>query len=625
MFTVPNVSLAKEQSNPNIYLIVGDTKFWITDPAEFDALGFQWSKVLTVGDGALSHFKNNILHSLVLTRPSEVFFDWAADPGDFNNRPFSHQGGDGKYYANTQPSENLLRHDVLVAGWLYGTRTLDTNQTDVGVYWRCQAAPEINTDGFGAPTVEDMHYNLVLDATFLDRVYGPDGLSTALTGASYPGNPVATHLPFADGSQVTFNSWILPGTDQDLHCELNTWHVNNAGHSFATWTEGRGAPPADWVSPLPADIDPDAWYPFDVHDPEGTGAVLQPLTYVVIRGSLWQDGEHGTFGSSPWDFGNTIGHSGYPELHPVDWIARCAPPQVNAAVTTTWMAVTGTSTASGHVWLYPQTSSGPLPDGQPLLRPAPGRWLEVREVQQQFDKRITNPPGMTVSVTYQAASPPPGTITNTNAAWYVSASADHFDVTLTAYASPQPFQEIRVKASWLVGWREVSGLDNVLVDDFPLPAGAIMDADNDSWTWVTANPTPFHGSQAHQSAAATGMHRHYFTRGKPLAEIAATDELFSMVYLDPLNPPDQVMLQWAAEVWYCAYWGADRIVFPKPVKTSVYMGPLPFSGEWVRLEVPASTLGLGGKSVTGMAFTLFNGKATWDYAGVFTPPPRNLT
>jgi hypothetical protein len=50
------------------------------------------------------------------------------------------------------------------------------------------------------------------------------------------------------------------------------------------------------------------------------------------------------------------------------------------------------------------------------------------------------------------------------------------------------------------------------------------------------------------------------------------------------------------------------------------MGPLPFSGEWVRLEVPASTLGLAGKSVTGISFALCNGQATWDCAGVFVLP-----
>jgi hypothetical protein len=47
------------------------------------------------------------------------------------------------------------------------------------------------------------------------------------------------------------------------------------------------------------------------------------------------------------------------------------------------------------------------------------------------------------------------------------------------------------------------------------------------------------------------------------------------------------------------------------------MGPLPPTGEWVRLEVPAQAVGLGGGAVNvdDMAFTLFGGSATWDYAG----------
>jgi hypothetical protein len=35
----------------------------------------------------------------------------------------------------------------------------------------------------------------------------------------------------------------------------------------------------------------------------------------------------------------------------------------------------------------------------------------------------------------------------------------------------------------------------------------------------------------------------------------------------------------------------------------------------VRLEVPAATVGLEGRIVGGMAFTLFDGTATWDRAG----------
>ena len=45
------------------------------------------------------------------------------------------------------------------------------------------------------------------------------------------------------------------------------------------------------------------------------------------------------------------------------------------------------------------------------------------------------------------------------------------------------------------------------------------------------------------------------------------------------------------------------------------MGPLPPAGQWLRLEVPVELVGLEGREITGMAFTLWNGRATWDRAG----------
>ena len=52
------------------------------------------------------------------------------------------------------------------------------------------------------------------------------------------------------------------------------------------------------------------------------------------------------------------------------------------------------------------------------------------------------------------------------------------------------------------------------------------------------------------------------------------------------------------------------------------MGALPPTGQWVRLEVPASLVGLEGRTLNGMAFSLVNGRATWDHAGKYagTPP-----
>jgi hypothetical protein len=45
------------------------------------------------------------------------------------------------------------------------------------------------------------------------------------------------------------------------------------------------------------------------------------------------------------------------------------------------------------------------------------------------------------------------------------------------------------------------------------------------------------------------------------------------------------------------------------------MGTLPATGQWVRLSVPAAQVGLEGRTLNGMAYTLYGGRATWDYAG----------
>lgn len=77
------------------------------------------------------------------------------------------------------------------------------------------------------------------------------------------------------------------------------------------------------------------------------------------------------------------------------------------------------------------------------------------------------------------------------------------------------------------------------------------------------------------------------------------------------------MLQWNDGGWNArAYWGANLVNWGWDGTASRrYMGPLPATGQWVRLEVPASAVGLEGKTLNGMAFTLYDGKAIWDKAG----------
>ena len=157
------------------------------------------------------------------------------------------------------------------------------------------------------------------------------------------------------------------------------------------------------------------------------------------------------------------------------------------------------------------------------------------------------------------------------------------------------------------------------VDD-SVPTGATQTGD-ESWTWVSSNPTPYSGALAHQSALVGGVHQHYFYGASATLAVAVGDTLIAYVYLDPANPPSEVMLQWNDGSWeHRAYWGANLIGFGADGTVSRrYMGTLPPTGKWVRLAVPAVQVGLEGRTLNGMAFTLYGGRATWDYAWKSSP------
>ncbi|MEK7391042.1 MAG: Ig-like domain-containing protein, partial [Fibrobacterota bacterium] len=144
--------------------------------------------------------------------------------------------------------------------------------------------------------------------------------------------------------------------------------------------------------------------------------------------------------------------------------------------------------------------------------------------------------------------------------------------------------------------------------DDALPANAGASASGgDGWNWVTASPAPFSGTKAHQSNIVAGLHEHAFNWAAPLA-VAAGDILVTHVYLDPANLPSQIMLSFAADNWeHRAYWGANQISNGTNGTASRFrVGDRPAAGQWVRLE---------GKSVQGMSFSLYNGRATFDLTG----------
>ncbi len=168
--------------------------------------------------------------------------------------------------------------------------------------------------------------------------------------------------------------------------------------------------------------------------------------------------------------------------------------------------------------------------------------------------------------------------------------------------------------------------ETVWVEDVVPPSATLGQDGGDSWNWVSSNPAQFSGSLAHKSNLRNGEHQHYFysASGADTLSVNSTDRLFAYVYLDASNPPTQVMLQWNSNSagWaHRAYWGANSICWSGCAESASnhYMGALPATGQWVKLEVTASEVGLSSDILNGMAFTLYDGRATWDKAGKTTP------
>lgn len=130
--------------------------------------------------------------------------------------------------------------------------------------------------------------------------------------------------------------------------------------------------------------------------------------------------------------------------------------------------------------------------------------------------------------------------------------------------------------------------------------------------------TPFSPPTAHLSAARFGSHSHDFRDARRPLTPGAGDILYTYVYLDPENPPEEIMIQWrVGDTWAGgAYWGTNKLTQGTDQSPSRFpKGPLPNTARWIRLDVKASEVGLGAKSIDGMAFRLFGGAAAWGPTG----------
>ena len=164
---------------------------------------------------------------------------------------------------------------------------------------------------------------------------------------------------------------------------------------------------------------------------------------------------------------------------------------------------------------------------------------------------------------------------------------------------------------------EVAWID----DDLPPGAQPSASGSGGSWRWIAAEEQPVTCGSKATRRTSEGLGQHFFTGAREPLIIGETDKLFAYVYLDPENPPKQIMLQFNDGSWeHRAYWGEDRIAWGKNNSPSRRrIGDLPPVGQWVRLEVEPAQVGLKpGTKLNGWAFTQFDGTVLWDKAGLIT-------
>ncbi len=220
-------------------------------------------------------------------------------------------------------------------------------------------------------------------------------------------------------------------------------------------------------------------------------------------------------------------------------------------------------------------------------------------------------------------------VTGARIVWEARDQEPDYGATYTIAPKNAGPQWVEVEVTWSDGRRMVGSssfeANSALITwmDDTVPTGASTSAVNDAWNWISANPTPNSGTKAHQTAAGAGLREHAFNYAYSPLPVGVGDTMFAWVYLDPANMPEEIMVHWNdGSSWdHRAYWGADKIQYGTANSAGRRsMGALPAGGGWVKLEVPASAVGLEGKDVTGMCFSAYGGgKVTWDAAGRTSP------
>ncbi|MFM7148468.1 MAG: PSD1 and planctomycete cytochrome C domain-containing protein, partial [Gemmataceae bacterium] len=168
--------------------------------------------------------------------------------------------------------------------------------------------------------------------------------------------------------------------------------------------------------------------------------------------------------------------------------------------------------------------------------------------------------------------------------------------------------------------------DFVWIDE-ALPQGAktIVGGNNLPWIFVSA-PAPVHKGKQSLKVTSQGLAQCVIEGTTHPLRAGEGDRFFAHVFLDPKNPPKEIMLQWHTSAWsHRAYWGENLIDWGKDQSSERrQMGKLPPVGQWVKLEVPLAQVGINPNTViNGWAFTQHGGTVYWDHSGINSAVPQS--
>ncbi len=163
-------------------------------------------------------------------------------------------------------------------------------------------------------------------------------------------------------------------------------------------------------------------------------------------------------------------------------------------------------------------------------------------------------------------------------------------------------------------------LETVWLDDEFPPGAAVKSSGGHPTAWLTGDAAAgVLSGQRSLERTASGIGQDFYEGGAAEIVVRPNEEIFAHVWLDPANPPKSVMIQFNTGEWkHRAVWGEPNVIpwgdLGKPSRH--HAGPLPETGKWVRLAVPAQAMGLEpGTKVKGFALTQFDGHARWDLVG----------